>query len=160
MGSLHRTVTQAREAGGRAEPNMRRLLAVLLVEVVAGVIDSPSRCVLTIISCCNPGQPTGQHPFRCFEVNECPGLYWEGKDACSGKTVARAIQALEEQEELEELEELIETRVNLVRGNEVEIDFVPVRRRRPKGQKKRRYKKLGRGGRLSNGSILPPNKSM
>merc|ERR1711956_6183 len=179
MGSLHRTVTQAREAGGRAEPNMRRLLAVLLVEVVAGVIDSPSRCVLTIISCCNPGQPTGQHPFRCFEVNECPGLYREVKDACSGKTVARAIQALGEQEqeleleaeaveeleaealeELEELEELIETRVNLVRGNEVEIDFVPVRRRRPKGQKKRRYKKLGRGGRLSNGSILPPNKSM
>merc|ERR1711935_1098577 len=171
MGSLDRTVTQAGRRGARAWPNMRRLLAVLLVEVVAGVIDSPSRCVLTIISCCNPGQPTGQHPFRCFEVNECPGLYWEGKDACSGKTVARAIQALGEQEqeleleaeaveeleaealeeleelkeleeleELKELEELIETRVNLVRGNEVEIDFVPVRRRRPKGQKKRRYK--------------------
>merc|ERR1711935_1247087 len=161
MGSLDRTVTQAGRRGARAWPNMRRLLAVLLVEVVAGVIDSPSRCVLTIISCCNPGQPTGQHPFRCFEVNECPGLYWEGKDACSGKTVARAIQALGEQEQELELEELIETRVNLVRGNEVEIDFVPVRRRRPKGQKKRRYKnQLGRGGRLSNGSILPPNKSM
>merc|ERR1712004_362598 len=43
-----------------------------------------SKCVSTIVSCCNPGQPAGQHPFRCFEVNECAGLYWEGKNACSG----------------------------------------------------------------------------
>merc|ERR1712226_679521 len=170
----------AREAGPRGH-NMRTLLAVLLVEVVAGVIESPSRCVLTIISCCNPGQPPGQHPFRCFEVNECPGLYWEGRDACSDKTVARAIQALGELEseaeaieelelEAEDLEELkleaegaqlIETRVNFVRENEVEIDFVPVRRKRPNGQKKRRRKnKFGRGGRLSNGSVLPPFQSI
>ena len=81
---------------------------------------------------------------------------------------AEAIEELElEAEDLEELKleaegaQLIETRVNFVRENEVEIDFVPVRRKRPNGQKKRRQKnKFGRGGRLSNGSVLPPFQSI
>ena len=30
-----------------------------------------------------------QQHSRCFEVNECAGLYWEGMNACSGRTVAR-----------------------------------------------------------------------
>merc|ERR1712223_411783 len=72
-----------------------------------------SKCVSTIVSCCNPGQPAGQHPFRCFEVNECAGLYWEGKNACSGSTVARAIAALSN----------VETRVAHVDDTRVEIEI-------------------------------------
>merc|ERR1712066_405609 len=72
-----------------------------------------SKCVPTIVSCCNPGQPAGQHPFRCFEVNECAGLYWEGKNACSGSTVARAIAALSN----------VETRVAHVDDTRVEIEI-------------------------------------
>merc|ERR1719187_2206438 len=117
----------------------RTILLLLSVSDSLVSLYSPSDCVLSIVNCCNPGQPPGRHPFRCFEVNECPGLYWEGTDACSGKTVARAIQALGELEseaeaieelelEAEDLEELkleaegaqlIETRVNFVRENEV-----------------------------------------
>merc|ERR1711953_188880 len=82
-----------------------------------------SKCVSTIVSCCNPGQPAGQHPFRCFEVNECAGLYWEGKNACSGSTVARAIAALSN----------VETRVAHVDDTrvEVEIDIVEEKVVRP-----------------------------
>merc|ERR1712141_264530 len=76
---------------------------------------TPSKCVSTIVSCCNPDQPVGQHPFRCFEVNECAGLYWEGTNACSDRTVARAIAALSPDE--------IETRVAHVDDNKVEIEF-------------------------------------
>merc|ERR1712107_396630 len=72
-----------------------------------------SKCVSTIVSCCNPGQPAGQHPFRCFEVNECAGLYWEGKNACSGSTVARAIAALSN----------VESRVAHVDDTRVEIEI-------------------------------------
>merc|ERR1712156_1368679 len=80
-----------------------------------------SKCVSTIVSCCNPGQPAGQHPFRCFEVNECAGLYWEGKNACSGSTVARAIAALSN----------VETRVAHVDDTRVEIDIVEEKVVRP-----------------------------
>merc|ERR1712156_1014316 len=80
-----------------------------------------SKCVSTIVSCCNPGQPAGQHPFRCFEVNECAGLYWEGKNACSGSTVARAIAALSN----------VETRVAHVDDTRVEIEIVEEKVVRP-----------------------------
>merc|ERR1712223_926839 len=80
-----------------------------------------SKCVSTIVSCCNPGQPAGQHPFRCFEVNECAGLYWEGKNACSGSTVARAIAALSN----------VETRVAHVDDTRVEIEIVEEKVLRP-----------------------------
>merc|ERR1711962_1152822 len=97
-----------------------------------------SKCVSTIVSCCNPGQPAGQHPFRCFEVNECAGLYWEGKNACSGSTVARAIAALSNVEtrvahvddtrveiEIEHVEEKV------VRPNEVQVTEIKKKFKRP-----------------------------
>jgi hypothetical protein len=48
-------------------------------------------------------------------VNECAGLYWEGTNACSDRTVARAIAALSPDE--------VETRVAHVDDNKVEIEF-------------------------------------
>merc|ERR1712113_743530 len=94
-----------------------------------------SKCVSTIVSCCNPGQPAGQHPFRCFEVNECAGLYWEGKNACSDRTVARAIAALSPSG--------IETRVAHIDDNlvEIEIERRPIPRQREKLNEVRRRKK-------------------
>merc|ERR1712024_122992 len=87
---------------------------------------TPSKCVSTIVSCCNPDQPVGQHPFRCFEVNECAGLYWEGTNACSDRTVARAIAALSPSG--------IETRVAHIDDNlvEIEIERRPIPRQREK----------------------------
>jgi len=98
--------------GGSALPTV---LVVLAHAALAEDFFTPSKCVSTIVSCCNPDQPVGQHPFRCFEVNECAGLYWEGTNACSDRTVARAIAALSPEE--------IETRVAHVDDNKVEIEF-------------------------------------
>jgi len=53
-------------------------------------------------------------------VNECAGLYWEGTNACSDRTVARAIAALSPDE--------METRVAHVEDNKVEIEFEPLQR--------------------------------
>jgi len=42
---------------------------VLVLMAHAGLAENfftPSKCVSTIVSCCNPDQPQGQHPFRCF----------------------------------------------------------------------------------------------
>jgi len=55
-------------------------------------VFSVSPCVLSIVRCCDPGNQF--LPFRCFEVNNCPGLIWAGERACSGKTVAAAIKAV------------------------------------------------------------------
>merc|ERR1711934_1135126 len=139
------------------------VLVLMVHETLAEDLFTPSKCVSTIVSCCNPDQPVGQHPFRClmrislstpgiinppsagdsfekhkktrsslssvprcFEVNECAGLYWEGTNACSDRTVARAIAALGPNE--------IETRVAHVDDNKVEIEFElrPVRRQQEK----------------------------
>merc|ERR1712210_286144 len=61
------------------------VLVLMVHETLAEDLFTPSKCVSTIVSCCNPDQPVGQHPFRCFEVNECAGLYWEGTNACSDR---------------------------------------------------------------------------
>merc|ERR1739846_289776 len=108
------------------------VLVVLAHAALAEDFFTPSKCVSTIVSCCNPDQPVGQHPFRCFEVNECAGLYWEGTNACSDRTVARAIAALSPDE--------IETRVAHVDDNKVEIEFErrPVQRQPEKPNTGRR----------------------
>merc|ERR1711936_1290774 len=102
------------------------VLVLMVHETLAEDLFTPSKCVSTIVSCCNPDQPVGQHPFRCFEVNECAGLYWEGTNACSDRTVARAIAALGPNE--------LETRVAHVDDNKVEIEFElrPVQRQQEK----------------------------
>merc|ERR1712037_761259 len=91
------------------------VMVLMVHETLAEDLFTPSKCVSTIVSCCNPDQPVGQHPLRCFEANECAGLYWEGTNACSDRTVARAIAALSPEE--------IETRVAHVDDNKVEIEF-------------------------------------
>merc|ERR1711874_866586 len=105
--------------------------------------SNPSKCVSTIVSCCNPDQPPGEHPFGCFEVNECAGLYWEGTNACSDRTVARAIAALSPSE--------IETRVAHIDDNlvEIEIERRPVQRQQEKlnevkNEQRRRTKQKGK----------------
>merc|ERR1712072_1461678 len=102
------------------------VLVLMAHTVLALDFSNPSKCVSTIVSCCNPDQPPGEHPFRCFEVNECAGLYWEGTNACSDRTVARAIAALSPDE--------IETRVAHIDDNKVEIEFErrPVQRQQEK----------------------------
>merc|ERR1711953_811576 len=102
------------------------VLVLIVHETLAEDLFTPSKCVSTIVSCCNPDQPVGQHPFRCFEVNECAGLYWEGTNACSDRTVARAIAALSPSG--------IETRVAHIDDNlvEIEIERRPIARQREK----------------------------
>lgn len=117
------------------------MVFILLLDVSTAALG-PSKCVLTIISCCNPEQPPGRHPFRCFEVNECAGLYWEGQNACAGKTVARAIAALDNDME-------IETRFAGIGDNRVELE------QKARGPKRLRFKsRRSRSGRLSRGSLL------
>merc|ERR1712228_442563 len=102
------------------------VLVLMTHTVLALDFSNPSKCVSTIVSCCNPDQPPGEHPFRCFEVNECAGLYWEGTNACSDRTVARAIAALSPSG--------IETRVAHIDDNlvEIEIERRPIPRQREK----------------------------
>jgi len=59
-------------------------------------------------------------------VNECGGLFWEGTNACSDRTVARAIAALSPNE--------METRVAHIDDNTVEIEFErrPIQRQQEK----------------------------
>merc|ERR1712158_157738 len=77
-----------------------------------GDFSNPSKCVSTIV--------------RCFEVYECAGLYWEGTNACSDRTVARAIAALSPSG--------IETMVAHIDDNlvEIEIERRPIPRQREK----------------------------
>merc|ERR1712222_303782 len=104
------------------------VLLLMTKEVLAEDFFTPSKCVSTIVSCCNPNQAPGQHPFRCFEVNECGGLFWEGTNACSDRTVARAIAALSPNE--------METRVAHIDDNTVEIEIEHRLRPKQKGTSK------------------------
>merc|ERR1719419_806349 len=56
-------------------------------------INLPTRCLLAIVRCCDSKQ-TAFLPFRCFEVNRCPGLFWVGRKACSSKIFTLATNAL------------------------------------------------------------------
>merc|ERR1712037_1025036 len=42
------------------------VLVLMVHETLAEDLFTPSKCVSTIVSCCNPDQPVGQHPFRCL----------------------------------------------------------------------------------------------
>merc|ERR1719369_2585833 len=42
----------------------------------------PTPCELAIVRCCDPRQ-SYVLPYRCLEVNGCPGLYWQGRRTCS-----------------------------------------------------------------------------
>merc|ERR1711953_1183866 len=112
--------------GGPGPAAFNQVLLLMAHTVLALDFSNPSKCVSTIVSCCNPDQPPGEHPFRCFEVNECAGLYWEGTNACSDRTVARAIAALSPSG--------IETRVAHIDDNlvEIEIERRPIPRQREK----------------------------
>lgn len=129
-----------------------KLELFLLMLVLGSASPAPSKCVLTIISCCNPDQPNGRHPFRCFEVNECAGLYWEGKNACSGRTVARAIAALNDDMELE-------TRMTRISNNRVELEQFPRKMRSKETPSSGRTRSWGRtqGKLLTSGGVLRSN---
>eukprot|EP00091_Calanus_sinicus_P000544 TRINITY_DN10476_c0_g1_i2.p1 TRINITY_DN10476_c0_g1~~TRINITY_DN10476_c0_g1_i2.p1 ORF type:complete len:144 (-),score=21.53 TRINITY_DN10476_c0_g1_i2:55-486(-) len=68
------------------------ILSMAVSVFLATVASSPSKCELSIVNCCQPN--TQALPFRCFEVNGCPGLIWHGKEACGEKNVASTISAL------------------------------------------------------------------
>merc|ERR1712076_289506 len=120
---VDKTSSSSTMRGGGPGP---AVLVLMAHTVLALDFSNPSKCVSTIVSCCNPDQPPGEHPFRCFEVNECAGLYWEGTNACSDRTVARAIAALSPSG--------IETRVAHIDDNlvEIEIERRPIPRQREK----------------------------
>merc|ERR1712215_347604 len=63
-----------------------------LISLLPLGVFSATQCQLSIVRCCDAGNC--KLPFRCFEVNGCPGLIWAGKQACSGKNVAAAINAI------------------------------------------------------------------
>merc|ERR1739838_680328 len=131
------------------------VLLLMTKEAVADDFFTPSKCVSTIVSCCNPNQAPGQHPFRCFEVNECAGLFWEGTNACSDRTVARAIAALSPNE--------METRVAHIDDNTVEIEFEhrPIQRQHEKQKMKSKNAWRRRKNRLQrNWILLRPGQSV
>jgi len=64
-----------------------------LVSFTLAAINSPTKCELAIVRCCDTQKET-RLPMRCFEVNGCPGIYWYGKRACSKSLVAAARSAL------------------------------------------------------------------
>jgi len=59
------------------------------------IVDNshPTQCELAIVRCCDARQ-TIILPFRCLEVNSCPGLYWQGRRTCSRSLVTAAISAI------------------------------------------------------------------
>jgi len=59
------------------------------------IVDSsqPTPCELAVLRCCDARQTT-LLPFRCLEVNKCPGLYWQGRRTCSRSLVTSAIESI------------------------------------------------------------------
>merc|ERR1719228_3159783 len=59
------------------------------------IVDSsqPTPCELAIVRCCDARQTTIL-PYRCLEVNSCPGLYWQGRRTCSRSLVTSAIDSI------------------------------------------------------------------
>merc|ERR1712059_213170 len=68
-------------------------ILLLLLDPGSAALFRPSSCTVAIIKCCNADGVERSLPFRCFEVNNCPGLYWEGRNACSRRTLDRAFAA-------------------------------------------------------------------
>merc|ERR1712080_123096 len=87
----------------------------------------------------------------CFEVNDCPGLYWEGRNACSGVTVANAIAALAEEPE-------IETRMAGIEDNSVRLTQLRRGGRRSPvlRQSEKTRRRLETGGRLHSRQLVRP----
>lgn len=61
--------------------------------------NSNLRCLRAIILCCNPGRT--RLPKRCFEVNNCPGIYWDGRQVCSANRIRSARMRLQRYESLQ-----------------------------------------------------------
>jgi len=78
------------------------LIVFLLMGMSSAAVVMPSRCLLAIVKCCNTDGVERGLPLRCFEVNGCPGLYWEGMDVCSVRTVTMAISTLTGNLEIDE----------------------------------------------------------
>merc|ERR1712243_395935 len=63
---------------------------------------NPSSCAKAIFRCCDLENPNSRVPYRCFETNDCPGLYWSTA-ACSPHTYVKAIISLGETPSVVEL---------------------------------------------------------
>merc|ERR1712215_531068 len=63
-----------------------------LISLLPIGVFSATQCQLSIVRCCDAGNC--KLPFRCFEVNGCPGLIWVGPKVCSEKNVAAAFEAI------------------------------------------------------------------
>merc|ERR1712013_417808 len=74
------------------------LLCMLFFSPLSG---SPSQCELGIVRCCDPDFSSRDLPFRCFEANGCPGLYWHGSAVCGKKMFAAAVYSLNRISEIE-----------------------------------------------------------
>jgi len=67
---------------------------LLILTTSPAIITSLTQCELAIIRCCDTQQHNKNLPIRCFERNNCAGLYWYGHKACSPQTVAQARSSL------------------------------------------------------------------
>merc|ERR1711872_46920 len=72
----------------------KALVLLCLFELLSPSSSGPSACELAIVRCCSSKQG-GSLPVRCFEVNNCAGLYWQGLKACSPKNVEAALKSVE-----------------------------------------------------------------
>merc|ERR1719323_935791 len=60
----------------------KTVMVMIIVQLGMTRCLSLSDCERSIYYCCDPKNHVPL-PFRCFEVNNCPGLYWQGKTICS-----------------------------------------------------------------------------
>ena len=74
--------------------------------------------------------------FRCFEVNNCPGLYWQGKTICSEEILNKVIQKVESEEE----DSLFSVRSGFRDINKIDVSskssYKPIPKRIPRKLKK------------------------
>merc|ERR1711981_1447977 len=62
---VDKTSSSSTMRGGGPGP---AVLILMAHTVLALDFSNPSKCVSTIVSCCNPDQPPGEHPFRCCQA--------------------------------------------------------------------------------------------
>jgi len=86
----------------RTKPKQKSKIPIVLpnkqgssTSISSNIVDNslPTKCELAIVRCCDARQ-TIILPFRCLEVNSCPGLYWQGRRTCSRSLVTAAISSI------------------------------------------------------------------
>jgi len=108
------------------QPELILSVLVQLVTLASSLILSD--CERSIYYCCDPTSKSSELPKRCFEVNNCPGLYWAATDPCSEENVNRVERKVQAEEEAVAVEELLSLRRASIINNEI-LDYrAPVKK--------------------------------